>query len=436
MSASASASMSGSDVPAAPAPMPTNTLGTATLSPVEGATNAAQQKYLAQRELDLRKKHEEILAYDSHPQVSVYNARDIGLMKDKYADLEAYFNTHRNEKESILDVQLVKRLTPINDIITAIGPRTILGWMSATFQEQLDAKSVGGHTLTASELSLLKDYAKGARAFYVTNPEGTKAAYIKAAVKYLNAYKALGPAFIGEADPVLNWAISVDVKHAMMSSKAGVRADSVEVPKSLTEEVLTIFLKVFLGALFLGFFLSCGMWAANDAIWRAPAYRILYFIYGSVGFIVTFPYYIYRYFTNPVKRFALLPLFELSPDYAYTGFVDRLLKLPFHYIPNLELEDLWKSHWRYGQECALGNDAGSAPASTPGPNATAVPTPAAAAATPVATPAAAPASVAAATPAAASVAAAPAATPAAATPVAAPAAPAAVPVPTPNKQPI
>jgi hypothetical protein len=361
MPGSASASMSGSNVPAAPAPMLTNTLGTATLSPVEGATNEAQQKYLAQRELDLRKKRNEILAYDSHPQVSVYNTRDIGIMKDKYADLEAYFNTHRNAKESALDVQLVKRITPINDMISAIGPRTILGWMSESFQKQLDAKAVGARSLTPSETSSLQDYAKGARAFYSGNPDGTNAAYIKAAVKYLNAYRALGPAFVAETEPVLNWAIAIDVKHAMASSNAGVSADLVEVAKSLKEEVLITFLTVFLGALFLGFFLSCGMWAANDAIWRPPAYRVLYFLYGSVGFIVTFPYYIYRYFTNPVKRFALLPLFELAPDYEYTGFVDRLLKLPFHYISSPELEDLWKAHWRYGQECAVGVQAPTPP---------------------------------------------------------------------------
>ncbi len=351
MSASASASMSGSDVPAAPAPM---ALGAATLSPVEGATNEAQQKYLAQREIDLRKKHEEILAYDKHPQVSRYNARDIGLMKDKYADLEAYFNTHRNTKESALDVQLVKRLTPINDIIGAIGPRTIVGWMSETFQTQVDTKTVGTYTLPAKDLDLLQGYAKAVRAFYVGNPEGTKAAYMKTAVKYLNAYKALGPACAAEVAAVLEWAIAIDVKHAMASAQAGVTADAVEAPKSVTAEVLSVFLKVFLGAVFFGFFLSCGMWAANDAIWRAPAYRVLYFIYGSVGFIVTFPYYIYRYFTNPVKRFALLPLFELPADYTYTGFIDKLLKIPFHYIPDKELEDVWKSHWREGQECALG----------------------------------------------------------------------------------
>ena len=343
--------MSGSDIPAAPAP---SALGTATLSPVEGATNEAQQKYLAQRELDLRKKRDEIFAYDSHPQVSVYNTRDIGLMKDKYADLEAYFNTHRNTKEATLDVQLVKRLTPINDIIAAIGPRTIVGWMSATFQTQVDVKAVGSYTLTPKELSSLRDYAAAVRGFYVGNPEGTKAAYTKASVKYLNAYRALGAAFVAETEPVLAWAISIDVKHALSSSQAGVTPDAVEAPKSITADVLTVFLKVFLGALFLGFFLSCGMWAANDAIWRAPAYRVLYFLYGSVGFIVTFPYYIYRYFTNPVKRFSLLPLFELPPDYEYTGFFDRLFKLPFHYIPSPELEDLWKAHWRSGQECALG----------------------------------------------------------------------------------
>ncbi len=351
MSASRSGSASGSQVPSAPAPLNTNP---STLSPVGGTEGENRQKYLAQREQDLRAKYAEITAYDTHPQVSVYNARDIGILKDKYADLEAYFNTHRTMTEEKLDVQLVKRITTINDILGALGPRTVVGWMSATFQAQVEAKAVGGHTLIASEERTLREYAKGVRAFYLTNPEGTKAAYMKAAVKYLTQYKAIGPEFAAQVEPVLKWAIAIDVKHAMAAAASGADGGAVEKKLSQWEDLIYYFLKTLVVTVVAGLFISCGMWAANDAIWRPAPYRILFFLYGMAGFFFTLPYYLYRYFTNPVKRFAILPLIRLPPDYEYSGFFDKLIKLFIHYKPDPALEDIWKSYWRYDQGFAAG----------------------------------------------------------------------------------
>jgi hypothetical protein len=351
MSASGSGSASGSQVTSAPAPSNTNP---STLSPVAGTESESRQKYLAQREQDLRAKYAEITAYDSHPQVSVYNARDIGILKDKYADLEAYFNTHRTMLEEKLDVQLVKRLAVINDILAALGPRTVVGWMSATFQAQVEAKAVGGHTLIASEERTLRGYAKEVRAFYLTNPEGAKGAYMKAAVKYLTQYKALGPEFAAQAEAVLQWAIAIDVKHAMAAAAGGADGGAVEQKLSQWEDLLYFFLKTLAVTVVAGLFVSCGMWAANDAIWRPAPYRVLFFFYGMAGFLVTLPYYLYRYFTNPVKRFAILPLIRLPPDYEYSGFFDKLSKLFIHYKPDTGLEDIWKSYWRYEQGCAAG----------------------------------------------------------------------------------
>lgn len=352
MSASASASVSASGP--VPAPAATNT---STLSPVEGAVNEAQQKYLAQREVDLRKKYDEITAYDTHPQVSLYNTRDIGLMKDYYADLEAYFNTHRTQKESALDVQLVKRLTPINDIIGALGPRTVVGWMVATFDAQVTAGAVGSHKLTEEETKLLKKYADEVRSFYVSNPSGTKTAYLKTAVNYLKAYMALGPAFAQVASPVLEWAISIDVKHAMNSVAGPVEA--AKPPQSIWAQVLKAFLSGIVAAVMIGFFILCGTFAANDAITRPRPYRVLNFIYGALGNVITLLYYIYRYFTAPVKRFAVIPLIELDPGYQYTSFMDKILKMWFHYIPDPVYEDVLKQRWSEAQECSIGADVSS-----------------------------------------------------------------------------
>ena len=77
---------------------------------------------------------------------------------------------------------------------------------------------------------------------------------------------------------------------------------------------ITIFIYVM-------FALYTGHLAANDAIGRDPAYRILYFIYGALFCIFVCPYYIIQHLRgNSVKSYALLPLREGMVPSGIEGF--------------------------------------------------------------------------------------------------------------------
>ena len=67
--------------------------------------------------------------------------------------------------------------------------------------------------------------------------------------------------------------------------------------------------------------LYTGHIAANDAIGRAPSYRTLYFIYGTVFSIFVLPYYIIQWMRGTsIKSYAILPLREGVVPQGLEGF--------------------------------------------------------------------------------------------------------------------
>lgn len=96
----------------------------------------------------------------------------------------------------------------------------------------------------------------------------------------------------------------------------------------LVKETYSITIKV-IGSLFvIMLILVSGMLTANDAIGRDPQYRILYFIYGGIGFPVMLFYYLYRWFfgTGPYI-YRLLPLYTKPADTS----LGRFFLFPFTY---------------------------------------------------------------------------------------------------------
>ena len=73
--------------------------------------------------------------------------------------------------------------------------------------------------------------------------------------------------------------------------------------------------------IYVMFALYTGHLAANDAIGRSPAYRILYFIYGALFCIFVLPYYIIQHLRdNSVKSYAILPIREGMVPAGIEGF--------------------------------------------------------------------------------------------------------------------
>ena len=82
-------------------------------------------------------------------------------------------------------------------------------------------------------------------------------------------------------------------------------------PSSLTQKIITYTIFSFFIALFILFAIYTGHLAANDAIGRPIAYRILFFLYGTIGCVFVAPYYlIKRLLGYSVRSYALLPIRE------------------------------------------------------------------------------------------------------------------------------
>ncbi len=98
--------------------------------------------------------------------------------------------------------------------------------------------------------------------------------------------------------------------------------------KRLIKETYSTAVKV-IGSLFLVMlFLVSGMLTANDAIGRDNQYRILYFLYGGLGFPFMLIYYLYRWFFGSAPHiYKLLPLYTEEADTS----LGRFFFYPFTY---------------------------------------------------------------------------------------------------------
>jgi hypothetical protein len=112
----------------------------------------------------------------------------------------------------------------------------------------------------------------------------------------------------------------------------------------LDDGITTIYdtvLKTFFGFLVFTLCILGGSLAANQAIGRARAYRILYFIYGAIPVfmpIVLLYTMFSRLRTGPIPYYAILPL-TIEP--ATTRF-GRILNFPFYWIPDDKSRELTK----------------------------------------------------------------------------------------------
>jgi hypothetical protein len=104
----------------------------------------------------------------------------------------------------------------------------------------------------------------------------------------------------------------------------------------LLSETGRIAMKV-VGSLFIVMLiLVSGMLTANDAIARDPQYRILYFIYGGLGFPIMLVYYLYRWFSGTAPHiYRLLPLYTEQADTT----LGRFFLFPFTYEEDKAAKD-------------------------------------------------------------------------------------------------
>ena len=143
-------------------------------------------------------------------------------------------------------------------------------------------------------------------------------------------------------------------------TKGPVIPEAADLPRDPAKEFLNSFIKTFLGLLIpaLIFFICtlAGSIAANDAIGRHWAVRIVYFFYGSFPLFSPFVmiYYIYRYFvdTYPVW-YNFLPLTTTVYDNSFM----RLITKPLYYSDDANIQYMHKKFVESAKEFIM--EAGS-----------------------------------------------------------------------------
>lgn len=116
--------------------------------------------------------------------------------------------------------------------------------------------------------------------------------------------------------------------------------ETVDVNKGF-KKILSTATTTFFAFLLITFLVMCGSFAANLAIGRPPAYRVLYFIWGFIPFFAPFVllYTIYRRIKEGrLAMYAILPV-SIEPATTRLG---RFFWYPFYYVPDVEQATLYK----------------------------------------------------------------------------------------------
>jgi hypothetical protein len=119
-----------------------------------------------------------------------------------------------------------------------------------------------------------------------------------------------------------------------------VKRDSQVDVREGVETIMSTAVSVFLFTILIAFCLYAGSLAANFAISRPPAYRILYFIYGSIPLFspLVYLYTIYRRISDgPMSYYGFLPI-SVEPGITRLG---KLLWYPFYYVPDNKAIDMF-----------------------------------------------------------------------------------------------
>ena len=108
-------------------------------------------------------------------------------------------------------------------------------------------------------------------------------------------------------------------------------------PQRFVKKVSSTAGKVIGSLFYIMFCLTIGMMAANQAIGREPAYRVLYFIYGAIFAPILVFYYLYLWFKGQSpKIYTLLPVTTMKAETT----LGRVFLFPFAFQEDKTARDL------------------------------------------------------------------------------------------------
>jgi hypothetical protein len=305
------------------------------------AANEQQRTYITQKRTEMTQKRADI---DTRYGNTLFrtNARDAEIVRQLFEEALNYLSANVNADQKAVEAELGKINTKIDNIINGLVVRTGLLQLVEIFQTTVKSQpSIQGYTLTDADKRALLNAAGNMGKFYNANPEGTRQSYLDAVAKELIALAGRSPVFENYLNTTLASSPEYsDISLSIRARRAGIVTEPSDV--MLWDRLIKKTSTTFITALSVGLALWGGTLAANDAIFRSRGYRILNFIYGSVFFFISLPYYAYRYFKNKSPTlFALLPLTTQKPE----TFFQKLIYGLFWYVENIPYENKLAEQW-------------------------------------------------------------------------------------------
>lgn len=112
--------------------------------------------------------------------------------------------------------------------------------------------------------------------------------------------------------------------------------------KEGADVVFSTAIKVLIGTVIVAFCVIAGSLAANFAISRPPAYRILYFLFGCIPLLspLVYMFTLYKRIADgPIDYYGILPI-SVEPGITRLG---KLLWYPFYYVPDSKAVEAFDS---------------------------------------------------------------------------------------------
>jgi hypothetical protein len=197
--------------------------------------------------------------------------------------------------------------------------------------------------ITAEQRTKLKAFAAEEEKWYAKfSTEGTDLSFSQETIKLRDTITSIVP-----DNDVRNY-IMGEIDRAKQMSPDELISDLNKTKRDITKKqaqdvnvregvnvIMGTATSVFMSLLVISLCITAGSIAANTAIGREPAYRVLYFIYGAIPIFapIMLIYALYNYFRGgPFRMYGILPI---STEAAVTR-LGKILMFPFYWVPDHE----------------------------------------------------------------------------------------------------
>jgi hypothetical protein len=300
-----------------------------------------QREYIQQKKEAINAREQDIKTRYGNT-LLVKNLRDAALIESKLEEQRTYLSDNTNTSQKNIETWFDKSNNSLDVIIKGLIIRTALIQIVDIFQTTVKTQgTIQTYPLTDNDKKNLLTAAEQLMTYYNNNPTKTKQEYLTKIASTLSIIQTHSPVFEKYIETLLLSSPEyIEIINAVKAKKGGTVLQSTDI--LLGDRLKNSIASTFVRAFTIGLALWGGTLAANDAIWRNRGYRVVNFIYGSVFFFVTLPYYIYRYFKNSSPTlFALLPLTTYQPQ----TMMEKIIYGLFWYIPNKTYEQNLMCRW-------------------------------------------------------------------------------------------